>query len=187
MRYLFYSIFMIIMGDNISKYQKVYTPDNNFFHIHFISKKEADQIESRYKMNSLDSTLLSVNSKVAYKINGGKILYRQFYQDIGFVFPTLEEYKRVILGKTYWKTSIQLNNRNEFVVAFLLKPAEVNFFLKSIVRELSEYESFENWKFFTLTNNKVIMFRKRTETLSEGYWFNSIPDFVFFYHILSGK
>lgn len=187
MKYLLFTFLITIMENNALKYHKIKTPDNKFFYTKVVSKNEADQLELRYKKSKIDSTLLSVNSQVAYKIEGGKFLYRQFYQDIGFIFPSLDDYKKAISGKVYWSTNIQLDVENKFIVAFLLNPANANSFLGNINRELSEYDSFEKWKFFLLKNKEVIMIKKRSESLSDGYWFNSISDFKFFYQILSGK
>ena len=183
---LFYNCFSVLKNENLFM-DSIKTPDGNSFRIKVITRQEADKLEKEYKHNIIDSEMLSVSHKSAYLIEGGYVLYRQFNNDIGFIFPTIKDYKIGTSGNNYWNTSIQINDKNEIVVAFWLKPALANNFRKKIKKELNQYESFEGREFYLLDDNSVIMLRCRTPILSDGYWYNSISNFDFFYYIISGK
>jgi hypothetical protein len=176
----------------------VKTPDGDSFSVSLLSKSEADILEDLNFENILEDPLLPTNHRPAYRINDGRILYRQFYGDIGFVFPSTPDYQKVVRGKSYWSVNIQPtdnnnslivseNNYTRVAVSFDLDPTVGNKFKKDIIREITEYDSFEGYRFYLLTNDAVILLRNRTTTLSEGYWFPSFLDFDFFYYVLSGK
>jgi len=168
-------------------YNKLKTPDGNDFQVTVISKKEADSLEVIYSKSPLDDSLIGINHRPAFAVNDGMILYRQFFQDSGYVFPDLTNYQRGIRGETYFETNIQFEGNNEIIVAFSLLPALANKFRENSKTEIRDYTSFEGREFYLLKDSAVVMLRKRTPILSDGYWFSSMRDFDYFYYILSGE
>ena len=165
----------------------VHTPDGNSFRVGVIPKKEADSLEERYKDHKLDDSQLSLLGAPAYTMEDGSILYRQYYKSKAFVFPTLTDYQAAIRGNTYYETNIQEDDGDRFAVSFGLYPAKTNAFREQVLKEITGYEPFENREFYLLKDSSVIILRRRTPALSDGYWFASMKDFDYFYYILSGK
>ena len=176
----------------------VKTPDNNNFSISIVGKKQADSLEAQYKKNKIDDQFLSTYKRSACLIDNGRVLYRQFFEDIGFVFPSISDFNKVLRGKTYWQVSLQPtdddnnltiinSNYTRMAVSFAIYPALANSYRKDIEKEISGYLPFEGYNFYKLQDGAVVMLRKRTLDLSEGYWFSSFEDFDFFYYVLSGK
>ena len=177
---------------------KINTPDGERLFINIISKKEADSLERVFLSNLLQDSIRPINHRPAYQLDGNKVLYRQFSEDIGFVFPTLNNYRMAVRGTTYWSVNIQpTNEENSLIIpnnnftriaaCFSMNPAVTNNYKKDIVREITEYLPYEGNRFFLLKDGSVIELRYRTTNLSDGEWFPSLKDFDFFYYVLSGK
>lgn len=167
-------------------FSEINTPDSTSFQIAVISKKQADAIENEYNHCLLDESLLPINYRPAYAIQKDMVLYRQFYEDLGFVFPSLDDYKKGVRGKTYAETNIQLHEDNTLAVSYLLFPVEAHKFWGMVKEAVSGYAPFEEREFYLLDDDSVVMLRRRTATLTDGYWYPSLKDFDRFYYIFSG-
>ncbi len=198
--YLILMLFLqqIISVTNAQNMFTIKTPDGNNFFVSIISKKEADSLETKFLHSKLEDSLLPYDFRPVYIIHNDKVLYRQFNEDIGFVFPNITEFSMVVRGKNYWSVSVQpTDDHNNLLipnekitrlaVAFSINPATANNFRKDIIREITEYESFEGNHFYLLKDNSVVELRTRTADLSDGEWFCSLRDFDFFYYVFSGK
>jgi hypothetical protein len=177
---------------------KIKTPDGEYFIISLIPKAEADSLEKEFSGNRLDDSLLPLNKKSAYRINDGKILYRQFYQGTGFVFPDINDYSRAVRGKTYYSVSIQpsddkngsilaFDQYTRIAVLFSLWPVSAHAIKQNIASEITGYASYDGNRFYLLKDSSVVELRDRTATLASGEWFSSMQDFDYFYYTLSGQ
>jgi hypothetical protein len=159
---------------------------------------ETDRLERKFLSNKLEKSLLPISHRPVYTIDDGQVLYRQFNEGIGFVFPNISEYAKAVRGKTYYQVNIQpTDDQNSLLlpdsgymriaVAFSLNPVSAYEFRRDILKEITEYEPFEGNRFYLLKDSSVVMLRARTSSLNDGEWFCSLQDFDFFYYVFSGK
>ncbi len=166
------------------------TPDGTKFRVAIISKEEADRLERKYENQKVENETNFSKRHPAYYIDNSEILYRQFYKDFGYLFPTLTDYNIAKKGETYYDCSIYVADENTLIVCFGLMPAKADSFRQLIKKEITDYEPIDgdiNRKFFLLNDETVILIKKRTEKLSDGYWFSSMRDFDYCYYIFAGK
>jgi hypothetical protein len=202
MNYFMFILFLMVFnGFEFKNHQNMYkikTPDQKFFNIDIIAKREADSLEDLYQKNKIQDSFLDTYKRFAYSIDQGKVLYRQFYKSIAFIFPNVNEFNFVVRGRSYFEVTLQPtdknNNRNvsedsysRIAASFSILPSYANNFRKNILKEIDKYESFEGYRFYLLKDSSVVMLQNRTLNLSDGYWFSSVNDFDFFYYVLSGK
>lgn len=195
---MFINVIQIFMPQNNIIVNNIKTPDKKSFSVAVVTKMEADSMEILYKKNKIDDQFLETFKRYAYEIDNGRVLYRQFFESIGFVFPSLDDFKKAIRGNSFWDVSLQptddinsliVKNKKftRIVVSFSLMPVLANNFRNEIDRQIFEYENFEGYCFYELKDCSIVMLRRRTTALSDGYWFSSMLDFDFFYYVLSGK